>query len=156
LSVGEQRGDMLMAIETTEPLLPWDRPRYVMGVGTPLDIVDCVMRGIDIFDCVLPTRNARHGKLMTWQGTVKINNAGFATDHAPLDESCDCHTCRNYSRAYLHHLFRIKEAVGWRLLSLHNLRFYAVLMRRIKDAIRTGALPALRAELGPWSVRDEA
>ena len=154
LSVGEERGDMLMAIETTEPLLPWDRPRYVMGVGTPLDIVDCVMRGIDVFDCVLPTRNARHGKLLTWQGTLKINNAGFANDERPLDETCDCPACRSYSRAYLHHLFRMKEATGWRLLSMHNLRFYARLMERIHEAIPTGGLPALRAELSPWSVRD--
>ncbi len=155
LSVGESKQQMLEAVEVCEPLLPADQPRYVMGVGTPLDLVECVARGMDLFDCVLPTRMARHGSLLTGQGTVKIKNARHRTDPAPLDEACDCPACRRHSRAYLHHLFRIGEASAWRLLSLHNLRFYSRLMERIREAVQAGQLDALRGEVRAWTRRDQ-
>ena len=154
LSVGESKQEMLEVIDACEPLLPAEAPRYVMGVGTPSDIIECVARGIDMFDCVLPTRMARHGSLLTWQGVVKIKNAQHRTDPAPLDESCDCPACRRYSRAYLHHLLRIGEASAWRLLSLHNLRFYMSLMARIRRAISEGSLEEVRAQVGAWTRRD--
>lgn len=147
VSVGEPRGKMLEAVEVCVAHLPPDKPRYVMGVGTPLDILDCVERGVDLFDCVLPTRNARHGLLYTWSGIVRLNNAQYRDDDAPLDEKCPCPTCQRYSRAYLHHLLRLKEATAWRLLSLHNLHFYAGLMKRIRETIRQGTLAALRTEV---------
>ena len=156
LSVGESKQQMLDAVDLCEPILPADRPRYVMGVGTPSDIVECVARGIDLFDCVLPTRMARHGSLLTAEGTVKIKNAKHRTDPAPLDETCDCLTCRRYSRAYLHHLFRIGEATAWRLLSIHNVRFYQRLMARIRGAIREGTLAEVRGEVLGWTRRDGA
>jgi queuine tRNA-ribosyltransferase len=154
LSVGESKQQMLDALEVCEPLLPREATRYVMGVGTPLDIVECVARGIDLFDCVLPTRMARHGSLLTWEGTLRIKNARHRNDTGPLDELCDCHTCRRYSRAYLHHLFRIGEATAWRLLSIHNIRFYTRLMESIRHAVREGTLEGLRARLSDWTQRD--
>jgi queuine tRNA-ribosyltransferase len=154
LSVGESKEEMLHAVELCEPLLPADRPRYVMGVGTPSDLVECVIRGIDMFDCVLPTRMARHGSLLTWAGTVKIKNARHRDDPAPLEEGCDCPACRRYSRAYLHHLFRIGEASAWRLLSLHNVRFYMRLIARIREAVEQGKLEQLRCEVQAWTERD--
>jgi queuine tRNA-ribosyltransferase len=138
---------MLEAVEVCLEHLPPDRPRYVMGVGTPLDIVDCVMRGVDLFDCVLPTRNARHGLLYTWSGIVRLNNAAHRDDDRPLEEGCPCPACRRYSRAYLHYLFRLKEAAAWRLLSLHNLHFYAELMKRIREAVGEGRLGEVRGEV---------
>jgi len=154
LSVGESKAEMLAAVETCEPMLPWQSPRYIMGVGTPADILECVARGIDLFDCVLPTRMARHGSLLTWQGTVKIKNARHKDDPGPLDETCDCPACRRYSRAYLHHLFRIGEATAWRLLSLHNIAFYQTLMRRVRTAIGEGTLQDLRQQVVSWTQRD--
>ncbi len=156
LSVGESKEQMLQAVDVCEPLLPAGALRYVMGVGTPADIVECVLRGVDMFDCVLPTRMARHGSLLTSEGTVKIKNARHRDDEAPLDEACDCLACRRYSRAYLHHLFRIKEASAWRLLSLHNVRFYKRLMARIRAAIQDGSLRELRQEVLAWTRRDSA
>lgn len=156
LSVGESKQQMLEAIQVCEPLLPRDAPRYVMGVGTPSDIVECVQRGMDMFDCVLPTRMARHGSLLTWAGTIKIKNARYREDPEPLASDCDCLTCRRYSRAYLHHLFRLGEASAWRLLSLHNIRFYMLLMERIRQAIREGTLAQLRSQVAAWTQRDAA
>ncbi|MFO7947052.1 MAG: tRNA guanosine(34) transglycosylase Tgt, partial [Armatimonadota bacterium] len=154
LSVGESRSEMLQAVEACLPHLPEDRPRYLMGVGTPLDIVDAAARGIDIFDCVLPTRMARHGSLMTREGPVKITRSEFRQDQRPVSETCDCPACRSYSRAYLHHLLRIEDAAGWQLLSLHNLRFYARFMQQLRETIAAGALDDLRAQLHPWTARD--
>lgn len=156
LSVGESKQQMLEAVEVCESVLPADRPRYVMGVGTPSDIVECVLRGMDMFDCVLPTRMARHGSVLTAQGTVRIKNARHRADPAPLDETCDCPACRRHSRAYLHHLFRLGEAAAWRLLSLHNLRFYMRLMERIRGAIAEGTLAELAAQTQAWTLRDNA
>lgn len=147
VSVGESREQMLQAVDICLEHLPAERPRYVMGVGTPQDIVDCVKRGVDLFDCVLPTRNARHGLLYTWSGIVRLNNAAHREDDRPLDETCPCPACRRYSRAYLHYLFRLKEAAAWRLLSLHNLQFYADLMRRIREAIGEGTLQSLALQV---------
>ncbi|NSW58361.1 MAG: tRNA guanosine(34) transglycosylase Tgt [Armatimonadetes bacterium] len=156
LSVGESKQQMLQAVEVCEPLLPEHSPRYVMGVGTPADIVSCVMRGVDMFDCVLPTRMARHGSLLTSSGTLKIKNARFREDPRPLEEDCDCPACTRYSRAWLHHLFRIQEATAWRLLSLHNIRFYKRLMARIRQAIQDGTLAELNATVLSWTRRDAA
>jgi queuine tRNA-ribosyltransferase len=144
VSVGESHEQMLEAVEVCLKYLPAEKPRYVMGVGTPLDIVDCVMRGVDLFDCVLPTRNARHGLLYTWSGVLRLNNSRFREDEAPLEEGCPCPTCQRYSLAYLHYLFRLKEAAAWRLLSLHNLQFYATLLQRLRESIPTGKLGELR------------
>ncbi|MDP8257660.1 MAG: tRNA guanosine(34) transglycosylase Tgt [Candidatus Alcyoniella australis] len=135
LSVGETKPMMLQMLRTVEPLLPVDRPRYVMGVGTPDDLIDLVAEGFDMFDCVMPTRNARNGCLFTSQGRLQIKNARFRDDHAPLDPQCDCYTCRNFSRAYLRHLFVTNELLAHRLLSLHNVTFYQQLMQGMRSAL---------------------
>jgi queuine tRNA-ribosyltransferase len=135
LSVGEPEAERLKVLDAVGPKLPADRPHYLMGVGTPRDIVQGVARGIDMFDCVMPTRNARNGHLFTSEGVVKLRNARFRNDHAPLDPACDCYTCRNYSRAYLHHLDRCDEMLGPRLNTIHNLHYYLKLMQRIREAI---------------------
>ena len=140
LSVGEPKADMQRILAHTAPRLPQERPRYLMGVGTPEDLVNAVQQGIDMFDCVLPTRNARNGWLFTRHGTVKIRNAAHATDTRPLDETCPCPTCRNYTRAYLHHLQRVNEILGARLNTLHNLFYYQQLMAEMRDAITAGRL----------------
>jgi queuine tRNA-ribosyltransferase len=140
LSVGEPQEEMLRVISETLPCLPEDRPRYVMGVGTPEDILACVRLGVDIFDCVLPNKNARHGSIFTSTGELKIKNARFHDDLQPLDEACDCDACRSYSRAYLRHLWIAKEPFGSRLLTLHNLRHYALFMEGLRRAIAGGAL----------------
>lgn len=146
LSVGEPADDRLRVLDFLSDRLPADRPRYLMGVGTPDDIVASVRRGIDLFDCVLPTRNARNGFLFTRAGVVKIRNACHRTDEGPLDPLCDCYTCRHYSRAYLHHLDRCKEILGARLNSIHNLHFYQWLMASLRDAIAAGRLDAFVRE----------
>lgn len=157
LSVGEEREEMLVALRAAKSALPTDRPVHLMGVGTPLDIVDCAAEGVDLFDCVLPTRNARHGGVMTWEGALRINAAEHETDTRPLSASCDCPACaRELPRAYLRHLFRIKEPLGWQLLSLHNLRFYTQLLERVRAAIVADDLPGLRQEISEWSERDRA
>jgi queuine tRNA-ribosyltransferase len=132
-------------LDALEPHLPGDRPRYLMGVGTPPDIVEAVLRGVDMFDCVMPTRNARNGHLFTSQGVVKIRNAAHQGDTGPLDPACACYTCRNYSRAYLRHLDRCNEILGARLNSIHNLHYYLDLMRRIRAAIERGEYPRFAA-----------
>jgi queuine tRNA-ribosyltransferase len=145
LSVGEPKADMLRILRHTAPLLPADRPRYLMGVGTPRDIIEAVLAGIDMFDCVLPTRNARNGWLFTSQGTLKLRNSRYRTDLRPADPSCSCYTCSRFTRAYLHHLQRVNEMLGARLNTLHNLHFYQELMRGLREAIARGQLPAFAA-----------
>ncbi len=135
LAVGEPAEERNAVLDVLGPALPGDRPRYLMGVGTPSDIVEAVRRGIDMFDCVMPTRNARNGHLFTSQGIVKIRNAAHHEDTGPLDPACGCYTCRNYSRAYLRHLDRCNEILGARLGTIHNLHYYLGLMRRIRAAI---------------------
>lgn len=138
LSVGEPKEDMLRILAHTAPKMPADRPRYLMGVGTPEDIVASVSMGIDMFDCVLPTRNARNGWLFTRFGDIKIRNAKHRLDTRPLDETCGCYTCSNFTRAYLHHLQRVNEILGARLNTIHNLYYYQALMREIRGAIGAG------------------
>ena len=138
LSVGEPKEDMRRILAHTAPQLPQDRPRYLMGVGTPEDLVEAVGRGIDMFDCVMPTRNARNGHLFTRYGDVRIKNAVHRLDTRPLDPQCTCYTCQNFSRAYLHHLHRLGEILGARLNTLHNLHYYQELMRDIRAAIAAG------------------
>jgi len=142
LSVGEPKEDMARILAHTAPRLPAGKPRYLMGVGTPEDLVNAVQAGIDMFDCVMPTRNARNGHLFTRCGDIKIKNAAHRHDPRPLDESCTCYTCRNFSRAYLHHLFRAGEILGSMLNTVHNLHYYQTLMRELRAAIEAGELPA--------------
>ncbi len=146
LSVGEPPEDRWRILDFLAARLPVDRPRYLMGVGTPEDIVESVRRGIDMFDCVMPTRNARNGHLFTHGGTVRIRNARNRSDEGPLDPLCDCYTCRNYSRAYLHHLDRCNEMLGGRLNTIHNLYYYQELMRGLRQAIAEGRLGAFAEE----------
>ncbi len=146
LSVGEPKEDMLRILDHTAPQMPADRPRYLMGVGTPEDLVDAVLRGVDMFDCVMPTRNARNGWLFTRFGDVKIKNARYRSDTGPLDPECGCYTCRHFSRAYLHHLHRVGEILGSRLNTLHNLHFYQELMAGMRSAIERGKLAAFAEE----------
>ena len=146
LSVGEPISEMYDITEQTAPLLPADRPRYLMGVGTPLDLVENAARGIDMFDCVLPTRNARNGQLFTSTGRLNIKNADYADDPRPVDETCRCYTCRNFSRAYLRHLFHAGEMTSGTLNTLHNLHFYLDTMRRIREAIVFSTLEEVRQE----------
>jgi queuine tRNA-ribosyltransferase len=145
LSVGESEQERLQVLEAVAPQLPAGRPHYLMGVGTPRDLVQAVGYGIDMFDCVMPTRNARNGHLFTHQGVLRLRNARYREDPGPLDPDCDCVTCRNYSRAYLHHLDRCNEMLGPRLNTLHNLRYYQRLMGRIRDAIAAGRYAAFAA-----------
>lgn len=140
LSVGEPKEDRHRVLDALMPLMPRERPRYLMGVGTPEDIVDAVTRGIDMFDCVLPTRNARNGHLFTRFGAIRIRNAQYRDDLRPIDEECACYTCRNYSRAYLRHLDRCGEILGARLNTIHNLFYYQELMAGLRGAIEEGAL----------------
>ncbi len=146
LSVGEPKEDMIRILDHTAPLIPENKPRYLMGVGKPEDLVEGVRRGIDMFDCVMPTRNARNGHLFVNTGVVKIRNATNKTDTGPLDSTCDCYTCKNYSRAYLHHLDKCKEILGSQLNTLHNLHFYQKIMQGLRDAIEQGKLDAFVAE----------
>jgi len=146
LSVGEPPEDRWRVLDFLADRLPADRPRYLMGVGTPADIVEAVRRGIDMFDCVMPTRNARNGHLFTHTGVVRIRNAVHERDIGPLDEACDCYTCRNYSRAYLRHLLRCNEILGARLNTIHNLAYYQTLMRDIRGAVDAGRFESFRAD----------
>lgn len=140
LSVGEPKADLLRVLEDLTPRMPDDKPRYLMGVGTPEDLVQGVLRGVDMFDCVMPTRNARNGHLFTSQGIVRIRNSEHRTSTASLDADCACYTCRHYTRAYLHHLHRSHEILGARLNTLHNLHYYQHLMRQLRNAIEQGTL----------------
>jgi queuine tRNA-ribosyltransferase len=142
LAVGEPEPERLRVLEETVPLMPVDRPRYLMGVGRPEDIVAAVLRGIDMFDCVMPTRHARNGHLFTATGVINIRNAAHQRDPGPIDPECACYTCRNYSRAYLRHLDRCNEILGSRLNTIHNLHFYLDLMRRLREAIEGGRVEA--------------
>lgn len=146
LSVGEPKADMIRILDHTAPLIPKNKPRYLMGVGKPEDLVEGVRRGIDMFDCVMPTRNARNGHLFVNTGVIKIRNASNKTDTGPLDSTCDCYTCKNYSRAYLHHLDKCKEILGSQLNTLHNLHFYQKVMQGLRDAIEQGKLDAFVEE----------
>jgi len=146
LSVGEPKEDMIRILDHTAPLIPANKPRYLMGVGKPEDLVEGVRRGIDMFDCVMPTRNARNGHLFVNTGVIKIRNASNKTDTGPLDSTCDCYTCKNYSRAYLHHLDKCKEILGSQLNTLHNLHFYQKVMQGLRDAIEQGKLDAFVEE----------
>ena len=145
LAVGESEEERLRVLEGLVPHMPADRPRYLMGVGRPRDIIAAVLRGIDMFDCVMPTRHARNGHLFTSEGVVNIRNAAHQSDVRPLDPACACYTCRNFSRAYLRHLDRCNEILGSRLNTIHNLHYYLTLMRRLRAGIEAGALdPVLR------------
>ena len=146
LSVGEPKHLMLQVLDDLADHMPEDKPRYLMGVGKPEDLVAGVLRGVDMFDCVMPTRNARNGHLFTSQGVVKIRNAQYKNDTGPLDPECDCYTCQNYSRAYLHHLYRSKEILSARLNSWHNLRYYQNLMQNLRNAIERGTLQAFATQ----------
>ncbi|WP_292956688.1 MULTISPECIES: tRNA guanosine(34) transglycosylase Tgt [unclassified Neptuniibacter] len=140
LSVGEPKDEMVKVLDHLAHKMPADKPRYLMGVGKPEDIVEAVRRGVDMFDCVIPTRNARNGFLFTDTGVVKIRNAVHKTDTGPLDKTCDCYTCKNFSRAYLHHLDKCKEMLGAQLNTIHNLHYYQVLMAGLRQAIEQGKL----------------
>lgn len=145
LSVGEEKSLMYDTVEFTAPLMPTDRPRYLMGVGTPVDLIESVARGVDMFDCVMPTRNARNGQVFTGRGKLNIRNARFARDQHPLDDDCGCMVCRRYSRAYLRHLYQAGEMLAATLCSYHNIAFYLDTMRRIRQSIALGEFGAYRS-----------
>lgn len=147
LAVGETHEEMYDVIEHTAPFLPTDKPRYLMGVGTPANILEAVDRGIDMFDCVYPSRNGRHGHLYTHHGKININNAKYAEDDRPIEEGCECPACRRYSRAYIRHLHKSGEMLGLRLCVLHNLYFYNHLMREIRDAIDEGRYASFKSKM---------
>ena len=145
LAVGESTEVMYHIIEQVEPYMPAGKPRYLMGVGTPSNIIESVARGVDFFDCVMPARNARHGRLFTWGGAINIKNEKYKLDTNPIDPACDCPVCRTYSRAYLRHLFKAEEILAMRLAVLHNLYFYNRLMERIREALDAGEFQQFRA-----------
>jgi len=147
LSVGEPKEDMIRILDHLPPRMPADKPRYLMGVGKPLDIAEAVLRGVDMFDCVLPTRNARNGHYFTSEGVVRIRNARYRDDTGPLDPACDCHACRHFSRAYLYHLDKCGEMLGAMLGTIHNLRYYQRLMADLRGAIEAGRLADFVADL---------
>ncbi len=153
LSVGEPKEEMIKVLDHLKNHMPEDKPRYLMGVGTPEDIVEAVRRGVDMFDCVMPTRNARNGFLFTSKGMVRIRNAKYTDDIGPVDEECDCYTCKNYSRAYLRHLDKTKEILGARLNTIHNLHYYQHVMSGLRDAIKKGELDEFVAEF--YAKRDQ-
>lgn len=146
LAVGEETEVMYHIIEQIEPFMPKDKIRYLMGVGTPSNIIEGVWRGVDLFDCVMPSRNARHGHLFTWSGIRNINNAKYQNDPLPIDEQCDCPVCQSFSRAYVRHLLKAGEMLGMRLAVMHNLYFYNTLMERIREALDNGEFEAFRAK----------
>ena len=146
LAVGESTEDMYRIIETVEPYMPADKPRYLMGVGTPVNILEAVDRGVDFFDCVMPSRNARHGHIFTSEGIINIMNVKYERDDKPLDVNCNCPTCRNFSRAYIRHLFKAKEMLAMRLAVMHNLYFYNNLMAEIRDALDNNTFDTYKKE----------
>jgi queuine tRNA-ribosyltransferase len=146
LAVGEPTEVMYDIIDAVEPHMPTDKPRYLMGVGTPSNIIEGVARGVDFFDCVMPARNARHGKLYTWKGTINIKNEKYKLDARPIDPTCTCPACSSFSRAYLRHLLAAGEMLAMRLAVLHNLHFYNELMTRIRDALDNGNFADFRRQ----------
>ena len=146
LAVGESAEEMYRIIDAVEPHMPANKPRYLMGVGTPSNIIEAVARGVDFFDCVMPARNARHARLFTWEGAINLKNAKYATDLSPIDSQCDCPVCRRYSRAYIRHLFAAEEMLAMRLSVMHNLYFYNSLMQKIRDALDNGTFEEFRSE----------
>ncbi len=154
LSVGEPKEEMIKVLDHLKTQMPEDKPRYLMGVGTPEDIVEAVRRGVDMFDCVMPTRNARNGFLFTSKGMVRIRNAKYTDDIGPVDDECDCYTCKNYSRSYLRHLDKTKEILGSRLNTIHNLHYYQHVMTGLRDAIEKGELDEFVTEF--YAKRDQA
>ncbi|WP_294589867.1 tRNA guanosine transglycosylase, partial [uncultured Ruminococcus sp.] len=144
LAVGETHEEMYRILDAVVPYLPQNKPTYLMGVGTPANILEAVDRGVDFFDCVMPSRNARHGTLFTWNGIMHITNKRYETDPRPIDEHCDCPACRNHSRAYIRHLFKSEEQLGGRLAVMHNLYFYNTLMEKIRDALDEGRFEQFR------------
>lgn len=146
LAVGEPTEVMYHILDAVEPYMPVNKPRYLMGVGTPSNIIEGVARGIDLFDCVMPSRNARHGHAFTWQGIRNLNNAKYERDMLPLDEECGCPVCQNYSRAYIRHLLKAGEILAGRLLVAHNLWFYNTLMERIREALDNHSFETFRTE----------
>ena len=154
LSVGEPKEEMIKVLDHLKTQMPEDKPRYLMGVGTPEDIVEAVRRGVDMFDCVMPTRNARNGFLFTSKGMVRIRNAKYTDDIGPVDDECDCYTCKNYSRSYLRHLDKTKEILGSRLNTIHNLHYYQHVMAGLRDAIEKGELDEFVTEF--YAKRDQA
>lgn len=146
LAVGEPTEVMYNIIENVEPVMPKNKIRYLMGVGTPTNIIEAVARGIDLFDCVMPSRNARHATIFTWSGIMHVTNKCYETDPLPLDPECDCPTCRNFSRAYIRHLFKADEQLAGRLAVMHNLYFYNTLTEKIRDALDNGTFAQFRAE----------
>ena len=149
LAVGEEADEMYRIIEAVEPHMPADKPRYLMGVGTPVNILEAVQRGVDFFDCVMPSRNARHGNLFTWKGKLNVLNEKFIMDDKPIDEDCQCPACRRYSKAYIRHLFKARELLGMRLCVLHNLYFYNELMSEIRLALDEGRFEAFYKKYVP-------
>ncbi len=147
LCIGEPKDVMHRMVKITNSILPENKPRYLMGVGSPLDIIDAVLEGVDIFDSVFPTRNGRHGTALTWHGPLNLRKAEFRNDTTPLDSNCECYTCENFTRAYLHHLLREKEILGMHLLSLHNVCFLQSFMRRIQEEIEQDSLEKFREEM---------
>ncbi len=149
LAVGEPTKDMYRVLDTVLPHMPADKPRYLMGVGTPCNIIEAVSRGVDLFDCVMPSRNARHGHVNTWSGIRNIMNAKYADDLLPIDEECGCPTCQNHSRAYLRHLFKSHEMLGMRLAVMHNLYFYNTLMEKIRESLENDTFDQFKEQYVP-------
>ena len=148
LSVGESKQEFYEMLHLTAGFLPTEKPRYLMGVGHPMDLIEGVLAGIDMFDCVLPTRNARHGRAFSFDGPLNLKNARYAKDFAAIEEECDCRACKGFSRAYIRHLFSAKESLAWSLVSIHNLRFFQRLMERIKTHVFNGTLAFFKEEMG--------
>ncbi|MFL6527697.1 MAG: tRNA guanosine(34) transglycosylase Tgt [Chthoniobacterales bacterium] len=156
ISVGEPQDEMMRAVENNEPFLPHDKPRYAMGLGTPPQLLELIARGVDMFDCVLPTRLARNGTAFTRTGTLNLKNAEFAVDQQPIEQSCACRACSEFTRGYIRHLVKAEEILGLRLITLHNLHFYLDLMRRAREAIVCGTFEKLRREfVAGYKARDE-
>lgn len=152
LAVGETAEEMYRVIDAVEPFMPKDKPRYLMGVGTPVNIIEGVARGIDLFDCVMPSRNARHAHVNTWSGIRNLMNKKYEDDLLPIDEECDCPTCQKHSRAYLRHLFKANEMLAMRLAVMHNLYFYNTLMEKIREALENGTFDEFRKKYSPMLV----
>src|SRR5205807_10124171 len=146
VSVGEPEEEIMRAVESAQPFLPSDKPRYAMGLGTPPQLLEMIARGMDMFDCVLPTRLARNGTAFVSSGTLNLKNAGFTLDQEPIEAGCSCSTCREFTRGYIRHLVKAEEILGLRLITLHNLHFYIDLMRQARDAIKDGSFDSFRKD----------